>query len=155
MACDYTHMLKVTAESISQPRSGEGNMRDMERRRLILKKLLDKCSYLFICISLILISEQIALAAIFYFGQVFVFCMLTIKTVLEWPLLIMCKEHPLTIVTRDGQSGNTGHLNRNLYVMLKFTKRPKTWGMTSKKTVLSMKRVSRVLQVESFTGILC
>ena len=25
-----------------------------------------------------------------------------------------------------------GHLNRNLYVMLKFTERPKTPGMTSK-----------------------
>ena len=28
------------------------------------------------------------------------------------------------------QSGNMGRLNRNLYVMLKFTERPKTPGMT-------------------------
>ena len=34
-------------------------------------------------------------------------------------------------------------LNRNLYVMLKFTERPKTPGMTSKKTLLSLKGVSR------------
>ena len=38
-----------------------------------------------------------------------------------------------TIVTRNGLSGNMGRLNRNLYVMLKFTKRPKTLRMTSKK----------------------
>ena len=38
-----------------------------------------------------------------------------------------------TIVIRNRNSGNTGRLNRNLYVMLKFTKRPKTPGMTSKK----------------------
>ena len=31
----------------------------------------------------------------FYFEQVFVFCMLTNKNVLEWFLLIMCKEHTL------------------------------------------------------------
>ena len=34
-------------------------------------------------------------------------------------------------------------LNRNLYVMLKFTERPKTPGMTSKKTLLSLKGISR------------
>ena len=44
-------------------------------------------------------------------------------------------------VTRNGQSGNTGRLNRNLYVMLKLTERPKTPGMTSKKKVLSLKGV--------------
>ena len=63
--------------------------------------LLDKYSHLFICISLkwtlssgqklvytvkILISEQIALAAVLYFGQVFVFCRL-IKSVFGWFLL--------------------------------------------------------------------
>ena len=37
------------------------------------------------------VSEQIPLADIFYFGQVFVFCRL-IKNALEW-LLLMCKEH--------------------------------------------------------------
>ena len=36
----------------------------------------------------------------------------------------------LTIVTRNGSSGNTGGLNRNLCVTLKFTKRPKTPGIT-------------------------
>ena len=35
-------------------------------------------------------------------------------------------------------SGNTGRLNRNLYVMLKFTERPKTPGITSKKSWLSL-----------------
>ena len=32
-----------------------------------------------------------------------------------------------------------GRLNRNLDVMLKFTERPKTPGITSKKTLLSVK----------------
>ena len=36
-----------------------------------------------------------------------------------------------------------GRLNRNLYVMLKFTERPKTPGMTSKKTLPSLKGISR------------
>ena len=39
-------------------------------------------------------------------------------------------------------SGNTGRLNRNLYVMLKFTERHKTPEITSKKTWLSLKRIS-------------
>ena len=43
----------------------------------------------------ILLSEQIALAAMFYPKQVFVFCMLINKNVMEWFLLIMCKEHTL------------------------------------------------------------
>ena len=41
------------------------------------------------------VLEQIALAPMFYFGQVFVFCMLINKDVLEWFLLIMCREHTL------------------------------------------------------------
>ena len=41
----------------------------------------------------------------------------------------------VTIVTRNGQSGNTGRLNRNLYVMLKFTERSKTPGITSTKNM--------------------
>ena len=48
----------------------------------------------------------------------------------------------LSIVTRNGLSGNTGRFNRNLYVMLKFTERPKTPRMTSKKTLLSVKGIS-------------
>ena len=32
-----------------------------------------------------------------------------------------------------------GRLNRNLYVMLKFTERPKTPGITSKKSWLSLR----------------
>ena len=39
------------------------------------------------------IAEQIAHAVIFYFGQVFVYCRLTNKNMLEWFLPIMCKEH--------------------------------------------------------------
>ena len=46
------------------------------------------------------------------------------------------------IVTRNGQSGNTGLLKINFYVMLKFTERPKTGGMTSKKKFLSLKEMS-------------
>ena len=37
-----------------------------------------------------LVSEQIAFAAVLYFGQVFVFCKLISKSVLEW-FLLMCK----------------------------------------------------------------
>ena len=40
----------------------------------------------------------------------------------------------IIIVTRKAQSRNTGRLNTNLYVMLKFTEQPKTPGMTSKKS---------------------
>ena len=76
------------------------------QRRGIPQRLLDKYSHVLICISLkqtltngqkpvytvkILISEQIAFAAVVYFGQVFVFCRLINKSVLEWFLLIMCK----------------------------------------------------------------
>ena len=52
-----------------------------------------------------------------------------------WEKRASANEHTIlkTIVTRNGQSGNTGRLNRNLYVMLKFTERPKTPGITSKK----------------------
>ena len=38
-----------------------------------------------------LISEQIAFAAVLYFKKVFVFCKLINKSLLEWFLLIMCK----------------------------------------------------------------
>ena len=42
--------------------------------------------------------EKVAIAAAFYFGQAFVFwCKLISKNVLEWVLLIMCKEHTLNI----------------------------------------------------------
>ena len=47
-----------------------------------------------------LISEQIALAAIYYFGQAFVFCRLINKKVLKCFLLIMCKEHTLSRSTK-------------------------------------------------------
>ena len=42
------------------------------------------------------VSEQIPLAARFHFGQVFGFCILINKNVLEWFLLIICKGHTLT-----------------------------------------------------------
>ena len=49
----------------------------------------------------------------------------------------------LNIVTRtERQSGNTGRLNRNLYVILKFTKRPKTSEITFEKTWLFLKGIS-------------
>ena len=43
-----------------------------------------------------LILVQIVLAAMSYFGQAFVFCMLISKNLLEWFLLIICKERSLT-----------------------------------------------------------
>ena len=46
------------------------------------------------------VLEQIALAPVFYFGQVFVFCMLINKDALEWFLLIMCREHTLDRYTK-------------------------------------------------------
>ena len=76
------------------------------QRSRILQELLDKYSHLFICISLkwalsseqksiyivkILISEQTVFAAVLCFGQVFVFCRLIDKSMLEWFLPIMCK----------------------------------------------------------------
>ena len=39
----------------------------------------------------LLISEQIAFAPVFYFGQVFAFCRLINRIMLEWFLLIMCR----------------------------------------------------------------
>ena len=41
------------------------------------------------------LSEQIPLVAIFYFGKVFVFCWFISENVLEWFLLIICKETTL------------------------------------------------------------
>ena len=41
-------------------------------------------------------SEQITLAAIIFFEQVFVFCRLINKNVMEWFLVIICKEDTLT-----------------------------------------------------------
>ena len=41
------------------------------------------------------IPEQIALAATFYVEQVFVFCRLTNKNLLEWLLQTICKDHTL------------------------------------------------------------
>ena len=46
-----------------------------------------------------------------------------------------CSNIVESIVIRNRQTGNTGSLNRNLYVMLKFTERPKRLGMTSKKNI--------------------
>ena len=44
----------------------------------------------------ILISEQIALPTMFYFGKVFVLCMLINKNVFEWFLLVIWKEYTNT-----------------------------------------------------------
>ena len=52
------------------------------------------------------------------------------------------KSHPAYSQETERYSGNTGRLNRNLYVLLKFSERPKTPGITSKKTLLSLKRIS-------------
>ena len=50
--------------------------------------------------SKLLVSEQIVLAAMIYFEQVSVFCMLINKNVLEWFLLMVCKEHTLLRSTK-------------------------------------------------------
>ena len=50
-------------------------------------------------IGKILISERIALDTVFHFEQVFFFCSLLNKNVLEWFLIIICKGHTLTIST--------------------------------------------------------
>ena len=65
------------------------------QRRGIPQGLLDKYSHLCICISLkwTLSSGQKPLTNTLCFGQVFVFCGLINKSVLEWFLLIMCKKH--------------------------------------------------------------
>ena len=78
------------------------------QQRGIPQRLLDKCSHLFIWTLLKQTSssrknllkwhddtEQIALAVMFYFGQVFVFWRLVNKNMLGWFLLIMCKEDTL------------------------------------------------------------
>ena len=77
-------------------------------------QLLDKFCHVFICIPLkqtlssgqkpvytvkILISEQIAVAAVLYFGQVFVFCKLINKSLPELFLVIMCEHHTFTRTT--------------------------------------------------------
>ena len=78
------------------------------QQRVILYRLLDKYSHLFICISLkerlrsgqkpiftfkTKTSEQIAFAVVLYFGKVFVFCRLINKGMLEWFLLIIWPSH--------------------------------------------------------------
>ena len=86
------------------------------QRRGIPQGLLDKWSHLFIWISLkwtlssgqkpecivkILISEQIAFAAVLYFGQVFVFCRLINKSTLEWFLTKLVYTNTLTRSTNS------------------------------------------------------
>ena len=46
----------------------------------------------------ILIQEQLAFAAVFYIGQVFVFCRLINKNMLKWFLLLVYKEHTQDII---------------------------------------------------------
>ena len=46
------------------------------------------------------------------------------------------------VITWSQETENTGRLNRNLYVMCKFSERPKTPGITSKNTWLSLRGIS-------------
>ena len=62
-----------------------------------------------------MISEQLVLAAMFYFQQGFVFCRLIDKKVLEWFLLIMCEEPTL--------STSTNLLHRNHPTLFSIKKR--------------------------------
>ena len=72
----------------------------------IPQRLFDKHNHLLICTLLkqtssskqkpvytvkILVSEEMAFAAVLHYGQVFVFCKLNKKSVLEWFLLILSK----------------------------------------------------------------
>ena len=66
------------------------------------------------------IPKQIALTAVFYFGQAFVFCMLINKNVLEWFLLIMCKERTLSRTINFASSNHP---------LLCFCLRRKGWQM--------------------------
>ena len=45
-----------------------------------------------------------------------------------------------------------GHLNRNLYAMLQFIEQPKTLGLTSKKTLLSLKGISCLQVILCWSG---
>ena len=96
-----------------QKRSFYGSLlfQNKSQRREIPQVLRNKYSHLLICISLkltlvvnkslsfkvcqntikILISEQVAFAAVLFFRQVFVFCRLSNKSMLDCFLLIMCK----------------------------------------------------------------
>ena len=87
---------------------------DAESLKLCIQlfiQLLDKYSHVFICIPLkqtlssgqksvytvkILISKQIAVAAVLHFGEVFDFWKLINKSLPEWFLIIMCEQHTLT-----------------------------------------------------------
>ena len=61
-------------------------------------------------------SEQIALVTTYFCGQVFIFCDLINKNVLEWFLLIMCRERTL--------SGSTNLLSKNHRILcLRLRKR--------------------------------
>ena len=68
------------------------------------------------------------------FGRVF-------NTSLKWNSKALDGLLDENIVTRNGKIVWTS-LNKNLYVMLKFTEQPKAPGMTSKRTLLSLKGIS-------------
>ena len=74
------------------------------------------------------ISEQIALAPMFYLGQVFVFSELINKKVLEWFLLIMCKERNL--------SRSTNFLSKNRDLQNRITHHDVTNQVTNSKSLL-------------------
>ena len=93
------------------------------QRKRIPQRLLDKYSIRFIYISLkqtlssglepvysvkiLLLSKQIAFSAVLYFGQAFFFCRLINKSVLEWFLLIIYKQH---ILSRSTNLFSRNHL---------------------------------------------
>ena len=59
----------------------------------------------------------------------------------------------LSIVIRNGPFGNTGRPNINLDVVLKFTKRPKTLGITLKKHAFFLKGISYLQVILMLFGI--
>ena len=70
----------------------------------------------------ILVSEQIALVPMFCFAQVLVFCMLINKNVLEWFLLIICKECTLTRSANLSREGKVGRCSIPNCFLVKLTK---------------------------------
>ena len=116
------------------------------QRRGISKRLFDKCCHLFICISLkihYVVNRKLfkvtwryqnrSLLQYLNFRLAFDFCSLINKTLLEWFVLIMCKEHTL--------SRSANHLSRN-HPALRFWLRregrqiPNTWKQWLEVTAL-------------------
>ena len=97
----------------------------------------------------ILMSEQLALAALFYFEQVFVFFRLINKSVLEWFLLIVCKWPDLQIFLAEtirhcvfGLGGKVGRCPIPNRCFIKLTKAA-TGGVLKKSCSKNFRNITR------------